>query len=94
MQTGSWFEPGNKFAILVFWVLTTLYEASFWASLLYLDILQQVTDLLPTSVTSLLELAELQLDSDFSSKSAGFLFYKAFQSANKASERADKADGY
>lgn len=25
---------------------------------------------------------------------AGFLFYRAIQSANKASERADKADGY
>ena len=79
---------------LVFWVLTTLYGASFWASLLYVDILQQVTDLLPTSATCLLELAELELDSDFSSISAGFLFYKAFQSANQASEQADKADGY
>ena len=69
---------------LVFWILTTLYGASFWAPLVYLDILQQVTDLLPTSVTCLLELAELELDSDFSI-SAGFIFYKAIQSANKAS---------
>ena len=59
-----------------------------------LDILQQVTDLLPTSMNCVLELAEFELIIDLLSISAGFLFYKAIQSANKASERADKADGY
>lgn len=33
---------------LVSWVLTTLYGASFWASLASLDILPQVNGLLPT----------------------------------------------
>ena len=97
MQTGSWFELANKNAI--FGVLGP--NNPLWSIILgFFGVSGYPTagdgsHVGCMTILSSCQLLESGVISTFArSNAAGFLFYKAIQSANKDFERADKADGY
>lgn len=102
MQTGSWFELKNGNAVFgvlkpdnpLWGIILGFFGVSGYptAGVLALDILSALLVYCCFSYCMcVLTACQLSLHA---ACYTGFLFYRAIQSANKASERADKADGY